>query len=211
MIKIPKLLRIIAILAIISSCQQQKISVKRKFLRSAAASNDDSQNLPPQTGSPLHSVWLRKDALKQSLSDSLGLSPDKLCLEFDGNDCFEDTHLVNLGGNNAETLGRTEGLSNPSLLTPVSMERIAIFTCKNLLVKELTSNIARVVFKNFNFESQTFNPKDISQALAKNLLARDLTDQEEKVFFDLSTGLDSKTYAELSCILMISSSNFIFQ
>lgn len=191
------------------SCHQPTVKLKRKAGKLNSSSS--SEAFVASSGTPTKGVWLTKEALKQTLSDSFGIPSHELCQEIDKSDCFEDTHLVNIGGNDAETMGRVEGLSSPSLLTPISMERIATITCKNFVQKEQGPDNKRFVFKGINFSQTNYDPKKITVPLGRKLLGRDFNQAEESALTELADGVDAKTFAELTCATIISSTTFLFQ
>jgi hypothetical protein len=129
-------------------------------------------------------VWKRYRAFEQGLLGGLELSKAELCQEAGQYSCIDKVHLTALGGNAPYENGQYERMENPSVLTPVAVDRVLLSACtKRVDLDRAAGQQAAVVFKHFPLTNAAVNAeqaKPLVVDLYRRLLARDPNAEEIK-------------------------------
>jgi hypothetical protein len=161
-------------------------------------------------------VWKRAAVLNRDLSRALEIPRDELCIELDGRDCFADVHLAPLGGHDPIDLAQYEGLGQPSRLTPIALERVALAACQKRFDLDVNLSGAGqppVVFTfPLTFEAVTLeDTASLADTLYPRLFARRATDDERATLDSLvDDGISKRDAALMSCFALVSSSETLF-
>jgi len=97
--------------------------------------------------------WKRVAAIEADLSTALSLTPETLCNELNLYSCTKEVHLAELGGHDPFESGNYSPLSNSSLTSPVSLDRIVLTACTNKVNAEISGT--KTVFKFLNLAKYT--------------------------------------------------------
>ena len=197
-------------------CDYSQHKIKGKARVQSNSSNTEVKETPSlpgavTTGASVNSLRLTTEALKRSLSSAFEIPERELCHEANGKDCFDDVHIMALGGNLPEKTGRFEALGEPSILSSISLERVAIITCHNMVAREISLGAKKKVFQGVDLGAKIYSTIELQTALSKSLLGRTLSSKESDVLSELKGTLVASEYAEIVCITMVSSTSFLFQ
>lgn len=192
---------------------QHKIKGKAKLQANSAADNLKESQLPGALikGASVNSLRLTSESLKRSLSAAFFIPEQDLCREANGKDCFDDVHLMALGGNLPEKTGHFEATSEASVLSSVSLERVAVITCHNMVAREKALGSKRNLLLKIDLDAKNYSTVEIQAALSKSLLGRSLSSKESDILNELRGALLASEYAEIVCITLVTSTSFLFQ
>ena len=157
-------------------------------------------------------VWKRFKPFEQGLAHSLELKPEDLCKEMGKRSCINDVHLTVLGGNEPFYHGHYERVLQPTILTPIAIERIVLSACQTRVQMDITLGTSAVIFK--NILTQPMNPESVTQTtreLFQRFLARDPSGEE--IATSLKIGEIAKTPDHLAmglCFLVGTHAENIF-
>lgn len=165
--------------------------------------------------------WLRAEQFSRSIAASLDMAEESLCLELDQFQCLSQVFLGILGGNNPETSGIYNSVSEPTLLTSVGVERFARKACQNRVEKD--QNVATKFFP-VDLSEKSLSEEDakkVVEFLFEKVLSRPASLQEVELFASLaeekatsangsSSAVSSEDFAAAVCIGLISSTEFLF-
>ena len=160
-------------------------------------------------------VWKRYRALENGMMRALSLSKEQLCKELDQFSCIDQIHLFNLGGNDPFKAAQGKRSSNPTILTPIAVERLAMHACNNRIELDKAAGAAdAVVFKGFTLNTEPMPADQIAPLvtdLYRRILARDPSPKEiAKLDEFAKQGIGSEQFAKTACFVVASLYENIF-
>lgn len=165
-----------------------------------------------------HLTWKRQHVVEQDLTRALDLTPEELCTELGYLPCIDEVHLVVLGGNDPIDRGMYEPLTEPTVTTPLALDRVVLSACGARV--QADQNGEPRVFRDLDFSSPA--PAADSDAfratvttLYQRLLARDPIEAEFEALAELSAAtdddvLDAADFAHAVCFAVGTTTEFLF-
>lgn len=207
-------LMVVGLVAVVGCNKKRSTSFRSQ---TGSAHGADSQSPGGAAGANLSDgslVWQRDAALRNSLMAALELPSNELCKELDRYDCVDQVFRTVLGGHDAIDKGQYEGLTSPSSLTPVALERVVLRACMNRVALDAKLGEQGVVFKHFSLNSDkpTVAQFDhLTVELYRRFLARDPVDGEKSVLRELiKSESNAQDIAVLACMIVGTSAEFNF-
>ncbi len=115
-------------------------------------------------------VWGR------DLAAGLGLAAWDLCRELGSIDCIEGAHQITLGGVEPTRLGIDEPIADPSVSSPIAVDRVAMSACSERY--RLDAEGDPVLFGPVLANNSEGKRREVSEQLVRRLLARQPKDTE---------------------------------
>lgn len=152
-------------------------------------------------------IWKRYRAMENGMMRAMGLNKEQLCNELGQFSCVDRIHLFNLGGNDPFVAAQGKRASDPTILTPVAMERLAMHACVNRLeLDKAAGSEQALVFKGFAINADPM-PADaigpLVTELYRRILARDPSPEElGKMGEFAQQGIGSEQFAKSACFVI---------
>ncbi len=159
-------------------------------------------------------MWKRYRAIENDLATGLSLTKQELCNELGTASCIDSVHLTLLGGNDP-LKGSYTRLINPSILTPVAIDRVVLSACARRASLDQQSGVgAAIVFKFFPLGGSSLSDDQAEQQavlLYQRLLARNPTDSEIAIIKgEAQRSTSNAVFAKTLCFAIGSSIEFNF-
>ncbi|NRA46216.1 MAG: hypothetical protein HRU09_14780 [Oligoflexales bacterium] len=159
-------------------------------------------------------VWKRYRALENGMMRALSLSKQQLCNELDQFSCIDQIHLFNLGGNDPFFAAQGKRAADPTILTPVAVERLAMHACGNRIELDKAAGANAVVFTGFTLNADPIPADQISPlvtTLYQLFLARNPNAEEiAKLDAFAKQGIGSEQFAKTACFVIATMYENIF-
>ena len=151
-------------------------------------------------------IWKRYRAMENGMMRALDLSKQQLCNELDQFSCVDQIHLFNLGGNDPFFAAQGKRADDPTILTPVAVERLAMHACVNRIELDKAAGAAALVFKGFTLNAEPIPAEQIAPLvtdLYRRILARDPSAEEiAKLDAFAKQGVGSEQFAKTACFVI---------
>jgi hypothetical protein len=152
--------------------------------------------------------------IANDLSQALEISTDELCSELTTHDCFA-VHNIVLGGVEPYRLRIDEPLPTAPVAAPLAVERIAITACGERATRDFDDPDGAAIFGEVAKTADAESMATAVNRLYERLLARAATAPETDALIGLYDDLgeragQSRTWAQLSCFAIATSTEFLF-
>lgn len=159
-------------------------------------------------------LWKRYKSLEDSLASGLDLDLDQICKEVGVYSCFNKVYLSALGGNQPFNLSQYNRPLNPTIITPISLERIILSACEARIEKDILLESNAKIFRYISLDSKKPGVEDLKKQtvfLYRKLLLRDPIEEEMKTILEFSDNpLSGRQLAKSLCFAIGSSIEIIF-
>ncbi len=194
------------------------------ILSLSSCSSDDAGNgpeVPPQGAScdtqapaPESLQWKRTRAFTHDLMSALELQESQVCSELGDIPC-DELHRFALGS--SDPFGATvyERPGQPSVVTPLAMERVVLAACSNRVALDVAGP-DRVVFTSIDLAAASLDSEadavgEQIRALYRRLLRRDATEEEVAIVAELAAPeVSAATFSQLACFSIATTTEFLF-
>lgn len=168
-------------------------------------------------------VWKRHRTFEQDLLGALSLDKGELCNELGRYSCADFVHLVPLGGNDPFDKAQYEPLTEPSVTTSLSVDRVVLAGCGRRVALDAVG--PAVVFGALDLQAASLDVSDpavdaavaeVITALYRRFLARDPSYDEaalvrELLIDDAGQPVSARDFARLACYVVGTTTETLFQ
>jgi hypothetical protein len=172
----------------------------------------------PGAASAPQVVWKRHAAIARDLGRALELAPDAVCTELGRFSCTDEVFLAPLGGNDPFGKSQYRPAAQPTVTTPLALERVAIGACSRRAEADASGTPA--VFRAFDLSRASLVGDDaaldaLTVDLYRRLLGRDPAPAEREALRELAVDADGRPVpalevAKAACIAVASTQEFAF-
>lgn len=126
-------------------------------------------------------IWKRYRPFEAGLMQALELTKAQVCQELGQFPCIDTVHLTVLGGNEPFINGQHERADRPTVLTPLTTERVVLAACTQRLALDKAAPAQKAVFKHFDLSAGSVTEAQLKNQiieLYQRFYSRDPTEQE---------------------------------
>ena len=161
-------------------------------------------------------TWKRYRTLQQDLMAVLDLPPGEVCNELDRFSCVDDVHLVPLGANDPFYQALYQPLTEPSVTTPIAVDRTVLAACSNAV--DRTRNGDSEVFAAFDLDAAAADGAPVTAhitAMFRGFHARDpqpneIDEVKTLLVDDDGNAVSNADFLTLSCFAVGTMAEAIF-
>ena len=185
-----------------------------------ACGSDDNPGAPGdvcqvEAKAPESLQWKRTHAFTHDLMAALELDESQVCSELGDVPCTE-LHRFALGSSDPVNNTIYVAPAQPSIITPLVMDRVALAACSNRVALEAAGS-ENTVFGAIDLGAATLDPesaavKDQIRVLYRRLLQREGTENEVAILAELAghDDVSGQIFATLACFSIATTSEFLF-
>jgi len=174
---------------------------------------------PPADASPA-SVKARikfkgNDRLRNEFARALALEPAEVCTELGQYSCTHLVHQVALGGAEPYGLGLHEALPFTTVTTPIAVDRLALFACRERVDRDLAGAGGAVIYDGIDAGADARRGAIVT--LYRRALTRDPTEDEighlEQLYTDVAAAdpaAADRSWAIASCFAVTTTMEQLF-
>lgn len=154
-------------------------------------------------------IWKRYRPFEATLMQSLELTKAQVCQELGQFSCIDTVHLTILGGNEPFINGQHERADRPTVLTPLTMERVVLAACNQRLSLDKANPAAKTVFKHLDLAAAAASDEQVKKQtveLYQRFYGRDPSPAEVTASLEISKLVTTSEKVALGLCFVIGSS-----
>lgn len=160
-------------------------------------------------------LWKRHKSFENTISSALSLPAREICNEIDLYPCIDKIYLSALGGNEPFTLAQYHRPENPSIITPIAVERILLHACEKRIQLDISLGKSNAkVFSAIDLNTSkatTEEVKNQTTLLYQLFHQRDPSKEELEITSQFSNNTsEPKTLAKSLCFAIGSTIEVLF-